>query len=125
MSILKKLKKQPKPADLATISRTLANVKKLIDLKVITVNLQDPEFSLYPELWYGKDQKFKTNFCKNIRIWRSVTIGRTERISFETRSGESSFDPEQIPALIFLHVKDIESGDLIGIFNGKSGYKPV
>lgn len=110
MSILKKLKKQPKPADLATISRTLANVKKLIDLKVITVNLQDPEFSLYPELWVGKDQKFKTNFCKNILIWRTVTLGH-------------SYKEDRLEGLNnTLKILNIETAEQMGTYNKETGF---
>lgn len=109
MGILKVFKKQKKQADLAQISRAMANVKSLIDLKVISVNMEVPEFSLFPEIWGGKDKKFKTNFCKNVLIWRTVTLGDKHN---DRLSGME----------LELKVFNIETLEQIGTFSKEKGF---
>lgn len=102
MSILKKIRKQQQPADLAGMAKIVANVKKLIDMKVLVVNMEKPEISLYPEIWIGKDQKYKTNFCKNVLVWRSITL----------KDGHTKH----------LQVLNIETGEKIGEYLKEVGY---
>ena len=102
MNILKRLKKQQRPADLAAISKAVVNVKKLIDMKALSVNMEKPEISLFPELWIGKDDNYKSSFCKNVLMWRSLTL------------------KEEMPQ--DAKVLNIETGETIGEYRKNVGF---
>jgi vancomycin resistance protein YoaR len=87
MSILKKLKRanKEKPARVSEVTRIVAMVNKLIEMKLVELGTDTCEVTIQPVLWEGKDLKFKNNSCKNvISAWfvmRGKTYSNTQELT--------------------------------------------
>ncbi len=105
MGMLKKLNQKKRP-DVQQIAELMKNVIDLTAMGLLQPGEETPDFYIYPELFAGKDQKFKSNFCQNVfRVW-CLTSGKTPE---ETRS-------------MTVAVFHKENGDLLGTYTEKDGF---
>lgn len=105
MSILKNLKKNKSKMDIRKGSQVIANINKLREMKLLEVDFAKRKFSIQPELWDGKDLKFKDNWCRAIAVyWDATTNQKTTCESFD--------------------VLDKTNGQALGYYNLKDGFYP-
>jgi len=79
MSILKNLKKKGEKMDIRKGYEAISMINKLIEMKLLHVDLSTRKFSIEPVLWQGKDLLFKSHWCKSIRIYWDATTGNSSK----------------------------------------------
>jgi hypothetical protein len=103
MSILKNLRKKAETLDMKKAHQVIAQINKLIEMKILEVDLGTRKFSLEASLWNGKDQVFKNNWCKSIALyWEAIT-------------GMESKDDEKFS------IFDISTGEQVAFYSRKNG----
>lgn len=108
MGILKKIKrKTPTAQGIDALAAKIGHVNDLIALRLLKLSDTEPNAYIYPEMWAGKDDEYKRNWCQNVFIAWSLLHKKT---------------PEQIRALDF-HVFDSDGVALLGRYNDRDGFR--
>lgn len=107
MGMLKKLKrKSPSAKGINEIAEKIKLVNNLISLGLLQLNDKSPYAYIYPEIWAGKDEAYKKNWCANVFLTWSLLYKKT---------------PEEIRGLDFT-VFD-KDGNLMGRYNDREGFR--
>ncbi|MBB2149170.1 hypothetical protein [Pedobacter gandavensis] len=103
MSILKKMAKKKPQMDLKKMAEVISNIKKLIDMKLLSVDLSTRKFSIQPVLFENRDSTFKNNWLKAVALYWNAETGNS--------GGEGEFS-----------ICDINTGLSFGVFSLANGF---
>lgn len=106
MSILKKINKKKTGMDLKKMAQVIANIKEMIRMELLKVDLSTRKFSIQPALWSNRDLTFKKNWSKTIGVYWNAETG------FHGSDGE-------------FQVCDINTGLVLGVISFKNGMKDI
>jgi len=113
MSILKNIKQKKATMDIRKGSAVIAQINKLIEMKLLDVDLTQRKFSIQPVLWQARDLTFKTNWSRSIAVYWNASVSR-ELFNRLNSSTDETFT-----------IHDANTGLQIGSFHLENGFKAM